>query len=102
MICFKTWSQTNFELYTKQIGIGLPITEEPSQVSSPKELPLQALSEPDVNLSTHPAPIVQPFFFQDTPMYKKVRLSFSNLCQPSCGLLLTSPEFLIFTGCPTY
>ncbi len=63
MICFKTWSQTNFELYTKQIGIGLPITEEPSQVSSPKELPLQALSEPDVNLSTHPAPIVQPFFF---------------------------------------
>ncbi len=33
----------------------------PPQVSSPKGLPLQALSKPDVNLSTHPAPIVQPF-----------------------------------------
>jgi site-specific recombinase XerD len=30
-------------------------------VSSPKELPLEALSEPHVNLSTHVAPIVQPF-----------------------------------------
>ncbi len=71
MICFKTWSQTNFELYTKRIGIGLPITEEPSQVSSPKELPLQALSEPDVNLSTHPAPIVQPFFFRTRQCTKR-------------------------------
>ncbi len=53
------------------IGIGLPITEEPSQVSSPKELPLQALSEPDVNLSTHPAPIVQPFFFRTRQCTKR-------------------------------
>ncbi len=28
--------------------------------SSPKELPLQALTEPDVNLSVHPALIIQP------------------------------------------
>jgi len=29
-------------------------------VSSPGELHPQALSEPDVNLSAHPAPIIQP------------------------------------------
>ena len=40
-----------------------PVTRRPPQVSSPKELPLQALSEPYVNLSTHTAPIVQPFVF---------------------------------------
>jgi len=43
------------------IETGTPLTGRPSQVSSPKELPLQALPEPDVNLSTHPAPIVQSF-----------------------------------------
>ena len=45
----------------RHIGIGTPLTGRPSQVSSPKELPPQALPEPDVNLSTHPAPIVQSF-----------------------------------------
>ncbi len=35
---------------------------KPSQASSPKKSTLQALSEPHVNLSTHPALIVQPFF----------------------------------------
>jgi hypothetical protein len=29
-------------------------------VSRPEELPLRPLAEPDVNLSAHPAPIIQP------------------------------------------
>jgi hypothetical protein len=29
-------------------------------VSSPREFHPEALSEPDVNLSAHPAPIIQP------------------------------------------
>ena len=31
-----------------------------SEVSSPRDPPPKALSEPDVNLSAHPAPIIQP------------------------------------------
>ena len=45
------------------VAVGMPVSQHPPQVSSPKELPLQALSEPYVNLSTHTAPIVQPFSF---------------------------------------
>lgn len=40
-------------------GPGL-ITES-TESSSPKEFHSQALTQPDVNLSIHPAPIVQPF-----------------------------------------
>jgi len=29
-------------------------------MSKPQELPPQLLAEPDLNLSTHPAPIIQP------------------------------------------
>ena len=32
-----------------------------TQVSSPEESHLKALSEPDMNLSAHPAPTIQPF-----------------------------------------
>jgi hypothetical protein len=34
--------------------------------SSPKELPLQALTEPDMNLSVHPALIIQPLTINRT------------------------------------
>ena len=46
-------------------------SSSPPQVSSPKELPLQTLSEPYVNLSTHTAPIVQPFLYK-TPQWTKI------------------------------
>jgi hypothetical protein len=34
---------------------------QPGRSSSPKELPLKALTDTDVNVSIHPAPIIQPF-----------------------------------------
>ncbi len=41
-----------------------------AEVSSPGESHPQALSEPDVNLSAHPAPIIQP---QDESPFANVR-----------------------------
>jgi hypothetical protein len=39
----------------------LPMAVHPNiRVSRPKEFHLRPLSEPDVNLSAHPAPITQP------------------------------------------
>ena len=38
----------------------IPVLEPHDPVSSPGESHPQALSEPDVNLSAHPAPIIQP------------------------------------------
>jgi hypothetical protein len=37
-----------------------PTLYQDEKVSSPGESHPQALSEPDVSLSTHPAPIIQP------------------------------------------
>jgi hypothetical protein len=39
---------------------GSPASHKNKKVSSPGESHFQALSEPDVNLSAHPAPIIQP------------------------------------------
>lgn len=36
------------------------VSHEPSQVSSPGDFHPEALEEPDVNVSAHPAPIIQP------------------------------------------
>ncbi len=43
------------------VAMAAPFTPHPNfRVSSPRESHPQALSEPDVNLSAHPAPIIQP------------------------------------------
>jgi hypothetical protein len=39
---------------------GLPTLHQNDEESRPAELPRQPLAEPDVNLSAHPAPIIQP------------------------------------------
>jgi len=61
------------------IEVEQPVTQLSPQVSSPKELPLQTLSEPYVNLSTHTAPIVQPFLY-NTPQWTKILGCRSAIC----------------------
>jgi hypothetical protein len=43
-----------------------------ARVSSPEELHPQALSEPDLNLSAHPAPIIQPNLNSSSPTGRRV------------------------------
>jgi len=50
--------------------------------SSPREPPPQALTEPDVNVSAHPAPIVQPFH----PITASVQTTLFGF--PLCGLTI--------------
>lgn len=56
------------------------------KVSSPEEFHLQALSEPDVNLSAHPAPIIQPLVIFPSSNVRTI-FSFSLLYVPSSVLL---------------
>ncbi len=56
-----------FSLQIEQSEAGQLIRPYLSQVSNTKEPPLQALSEPYVNLSIHTPPIVHPFFLYKTP-----------------------------------
>lgn len=62
------------------VTVGMPVTRHPPQVSSPRELPPQALSDPYVNLSIHTAPIVQPFLIQHLNDF-----TFSNRILPFPG-----------------
>ena len=50
--------------------------------SSPREPPPQALTDTDVNVSAHPAPIVQPFH----PITASVQTAISGF--PLCGLTI--------------
>jgi hypothetical protein len=52
--------QTHPHVLPEPFGIGLML-ETNDEVSRPAESHRQALSEPDVRLSPHPAPIVQPY-----------------------------------------
>jgi len=45
-------------------------------VSGAGELPPCALSEPDVNLSAHPAPIIQPWVLHQTANAEIIRAAF--------------------------
>jgi hypothetical protein len=50
-----------FELpFYPSLNAGIDVTGHHHEVSSPGESHPQALLEPDVNLSAHPAPIIQP------------------------------------------
>ena len=49
---------------TRRFRVEAPVTRRLPQLSSPRELPPQALSDPYVNLSTHTAPIAQPFLYK--------------------------------------
>ena len=47
--------------YVRLCPLGTPLASaKDNQSSQPGELPPELLTEPDVNLSAHPAPIVQP------------------------------------------
>jgi len=52
-------------------------------VSRPAELPRQPLSEPDVNLSIHTAPIKQSFFLPPLPNVRTTLASFAELTPAS-------------------
>ena len=47
-------------IYADKLMLGIQPQLTDASSSSPRELPPQALTEPDVNVSAHPAPIVQP------------------------------------------
>jgi len=53
------FGQSLLQLLQKQLGV-ISVLEPHEPESSPGESHPQALSEPDVNLSAHPAPIIQP------------------------------------------
>jgi hypothetical protein len=52
--------ETRSHISPKPLGVGL-VLEADDEVSRPAESHRQALAEPDVRLSPHPAPIVQPY-----------------------------------------
>ena len=65
------------------------VLEHAYEVSSPKELPLEALSEPCVNLSAHTAPIMQPkAIFQIS--------SVQTFCRPVLLLFQASAQLSAF------
>jgi hypothetical protein len=75
------------------------------QVSSPEELPLQALPEPDVNLSAHPAPTFQPVFLRiipKFPMHKQFAILFSHFGEPFHGSSFMSLEIFVFVHQPVH
>lgn len=47
-------------LLTDNLGMCFRPFDDDNEVSSPREPPPQALSEPGVNLSAHRAPVIQP------------------------------------------
>lgn len=57
----KSWEQFLIRRHTPESGfITCPFFSTKSQSSRPEEPPLEALTEPDVNVSAHPAPLIQP------------------------------------------
>jgi hypothetical protein len=59
------------------------IPESDDEVSSPGESHPQALSEPDVNLSAHPAPIIQPSAQSPSASGRKAEARVARLCPAS-------------------
>jgi hypothetical protein len=57
---FKSEGGESFLHFLQETLRAAPILEPHDEVSQRRELPPSLLSEPDVNLSAHPAPIIQP------------------------------------------
>jgi len=62
--------------------------------SSPGELHPEALPEPDVSLSTHPAPLPRPRSSR-LPVDKQVGLTLRSLLQPMLGALPMASQLLV-------
>jgi len=62
--------------------------------SSPGELHPEALPEPDVSLSTHPAPLPRPRSSR-LPVDKPVGLTLRSLLQPMLGALPMASQLLV-------